>query len=281
MSRSLFTSPRSVVAQAISVIAQAIAPKTVLSQPTAADHKAEAEFMNKRIQGRVSQYNQEEVGHQDVLRGHISCDDITDFISDYSKSAVCSLASWSALAKAYNAYVKNPKDTKLEAFFSEFHAWNAVNPQQMDEVAVMETCARLTQVAPTKGNDQTDAIIARVRKVSVEELRAEREKKAKADTARREELLEQFVTAVWSHVFSEHNFQFPAAKVEAKLVDTMTWIANWQSNNPAAQAAELLLIEADLKMVRKIASRDVGNSEDFVDGVLTTDHMMHQNERAA
>ena len=272
MSRSIFTSLRL-------AISQAIAPKTVITEPTAKDRAVEQQFHNDRVQARVSQYA--EVGHQDVLRGHLSCDDIGDLVSDYSKSAICSLASWSALAKAYNTYVKNPKDAKLEGYLSEFHAWNAVSPNQMDEVAVLETCARLTQVAPTKANEATDAIIARVRKVSVAELRVERERKAKADTARREEVLEQFVTAVWSHVFSEHNFSIPAAKVEGKLIDTMSWIANWQSNNPAAQAAELLLIEADLKMIRKLASRDVGNSEDFVDGVLTADHMMHQHERAA
>ncbi len=261
-------------------IAQAIAPETTISTPTAADHQEEKHFEQQRISGRVSQYAPK-VGHQDVLRGNISVNDISDLCSDYSKGAICSLACWSALAKGFNTYIKNPKDIKLEAFLSEFHAWNAVSPNQMDEVAVLETIARLTQVAPAKANEQTDAIIARVRKVSVTELRAEREKKAKADTARREEQLEQFATIVWSHVFSEHNFEMPAMKAEAKLIDTMQWIANWQSSNPAAQASELLLLESDLNLVRKLATRDVGNNDSFVDGTLSADHMMFQNERAA
>ena len=263
-----------------SIIAQAIAPKTVITEPTAQDRREENEFHNNRVQARVSQYVGE-VGHQDVLRGNISVEDIGDLCSDYSKNAICSLASWSALAKAFNTYIKNPKDIKLEAFLSEFHAWNAVSPNQMGDEQVMDVIARLTQVSPAKANDATDAIIARVRKVSVDTLRAERQKKAAADTARREEQMEQFATIVWSHVFSEHNFEIPAAKCEAKLIDTMQWIANWQSNNPAAQAAELMLLESDLNHVRKLATRDVGNNENFVDGTLTADHMMMQNERAA
>ena len=262
-------------------IAQAIAPKTVITEPTLADHRAEQQFQAQRIAARTSQYAPVEDGHNNVLRGNISVDDVADFVSDYSKNAVCSLGSWSALAKAFNIYLKNPADKTLEAYLSEFHAWNAVNPTQMDEEQVLDTIARLSQVKPANANNQTDAIIARVRKISVEQLRVEREEKAKKDTARREEVIEQFATIVWSHVYSEHNFQMPAAKAEAKLVSAMEWIAGWQSNNPAAQAAELLLLEDDLKQVRIMAKRDVGNNDNFVDGTLTADHMMMQNERAA
>lgn len=260
-------------------IAQAIAPKTVITEPTIEDHRAEQRFQAERIASRVSQYAPTEVGHQDVTRGNISVNDVNDFVSDYAKSAIASLGSWSALAKGFNAYSKNPKDVKIEAYLSEFHAWNAVNPNQMDEEQVLDTIARLSQVKPATANNQTDAIIARVRKISVDQLRAEREAKAKLDTNKREELIEQFATIVWSHVFSEHNFEMPAHKAELKLISVMEWVAGWQSNNPAAQAAELLLLEDDLKQVRIMAKRDVGNNDGFVDGTLTADHMMLQNER--
>lgn len=263
------------------VLSRAIAPKTVITHETHEERKAEAQWQAERVQSRVEQYAPQTDGHTDVTRGCFSVNDVCDLVSDYSKSAICNLASWSALAKAFNLFVKNPKHVGLETYLSEFHAWNAVSPNQMGDEQVLEVIARLTQVSPAKANDQTDAIIARVRKVSVAELREERMKKAIADTKRREEQMEQFAQMVWNHVYSEYNFEIPAAKAEMKLIDTMQWIAGWQSGNPAAQASELLLIEADLKHMKNLASRDVGNSDDFVEGVLTSDHMMKQNERAA
>ena len=147
------------------------------------------------------------------------------------------------------------------------------------EDEVLMTVARLTEVKPQKANAATDAILARVRKVSIEEVAAKRLADAEKKTRVREEMMEAFVAAVWSHVFSEQMFQLPAVKVEGKIIQTLEWVASWDSSNPAQQAAELLLIEADLKMVARMAKEDKGNNDEFVDGVLTSDAMMRLSER--
>lgn len=234
---------------------------------------------SKVIEARQKQYNTEGGEEAVVLKGHINTEDITDFSSDYVRNAIATLGAWSALAKGYNEFVKDHRSVKVGHFLNEFHAWNAVAPVQMDEEAVMLTCARLTEVKPAKANAQTDEILARVRKCSVAEVAAKREADAAKKSRQREELLEAFVTSVWAHVFSEHTFSMPAHKVEAKIIQTLEWVASWDSNNPAQQASELLLIEDDLKLCRKIAKEDRENSEEFVEGVLTTDAMMRLTER--
>lgn len=259
-------------------ISRAIAPATIIEPETNATRMEEALHIRSIRNATYA----EEVGHVDTLKGTISTEDISDLSSDYVKSGICSLGSWSALARAYNMFMKNPKDMALESILSEFHAWNAVNPQQMDEEAVLTTCAKLSQVQPAKGNKQTDEIIARVRKVSVEELRANREAEAKKLTAKREAMLEQFITIVWSHVYSEQKYSMPASKAEAKAISVIEWVANWNSSNPASQAAELLLIEGDIAQLRRMARQETaGNPTDFDEGMLTVDGCCRLSERAA
>lgn len=233
---------------------------------------------SKVIEARQKQYA-EHAEPVEVLKGYISTEDVSDFSSEYVRNAVATLGAWSALAKGYNEFVKDQKSLKVGHFLNEFHAWNAVAPSQMDEEAVLLTCARLTEVKPAKANAATDEILARVRKCSVAEVAAKREADAAKKTRQREELLEAFVAMVWSHVFSEQLFSMPAHKAEAKIIQTLEWVASWDSNNPAQQAAELLLIEDDLKLCRKIAKEDRQNHEEFVDGVLTSDAMMRLSER--
>lgn len=230
------------------------------------------------VEARRAQYI-ENNDQPEVLKGHIGTGDVSDFSSEYSRNALATLGAWSALAKGYNEFVKDQTSTKVGHFLNEFHAWNAVAPTQMDEEAVLLTCARLTEVKPSKANASTDEILARVRKCSVADVTAKRLADAAKKTAAREELLEAFVATVWSHVYSEQLFQMPAHKAEAKIIQTLEWVASWDSSNPAGQAAELLLIEDDLRLVRSIAKQDRGNNEDFVDGVLTADHMMQLSER--
>ena len=215
----------------------------------------------------------------EVLKGYISTNDVSDFDSECTRNAIASLGAWSALAKGYNEFVKDQRSVKVGHFLNEFHAWNAVSPQQMDEDAVLMTVARLTEVKPAKANEATDAILARVRKCSVADVTAKRLADAAKKTAAREELLEAFIATVWAHVFSDQLFQISAAKVEAKIIQTLEWVAGWDSSNPAGQAAELLLIESDLHMCRRIAKEDRSNTEEFADGVLTADHMMQLSER--
>lgn len=224
----------------------------------------------------------QQVAHQEEpIKGYIGTEDVSDFASEYTRNAIGQLGAWAALAKGYNEFVKNPKSEVVGKFLSEFHAWNAVCPKQMGDDEVLSTVARLTEVKPSKSNADTDRILARVRKVSVEEIAAKRIANAAKKTAAREECLEAFVAAVWTHVFSDEYFQMPASKVEGKIIQTLEWVASWDSSNPAAQAAELLIIESDLHLARKIAKQDRENDSDFQEGVLTADGMMRLTERQA
>ena len=254
--------------------------KAIVNNSRAVFEQLQQPHHSKVIEARQKQYA-EYAEPVEVLKGYIGTEDIADFSSEYVRNALATLGAWSALAKGYNEFVKDQRSDRVSHFLNEFHAWNAVAPNQMDEEAVMLTCARLTEVKPVKANAQTDAILARVRKCSVEEVAAKRQADAAKKTRQREELLEAFVTTVWSHVFSEQQFSMPAHKAEAKVLQTLEWVASWDSNNPAQHAAELLLIEDDLKLVRNIAKQDRQNNEEFVDGVLTSDAMMRLTERAA
>ena len=258
-------------------ISRAVAPATVITPDSPKDLNEYNAYVQQQ---RTKQYAEDkgEVGHEPI-KGTVSCFDVQDLVSDYAKSGICTLGSWSALARAYNLFLKNPKSKALDDLFSEFHAWNAVNPQQMDEEAVLTTVAKLTVVKPAKGSQATDEIIARVRKCTVAELTAQREAKAKLDTAKREAVMEGFITSVWAHVYSDGDYKMQAAKAESKLISVMEWVAGWNSSNPAGQAAELLLLESDLSTLRTLAKQGGEKYEEFVDGTLTADHMMQLTER--
>ena len=139
----------------------------------------------------------------------------------------------------------------------------------------MDLATRLADVQPPKGNPSTDLIIARVRKCSVEDVRKDREKKAAIKAAIRVERIVGFVEHVWSWTVVETEYSIPMMKVINKVIQTMEWVAGWDSYDPAQTAAEILLMEDDLRTIEKIAKiKSNDNNEDFVDGILTADHMM-------
>lgn len=188
--------------------------------------------------------------------GSVTPDDLMDLNSTYIRNAVASLGAWSALAKGFNAFLREPK--LAEPFVDEFHAWNSVvtEEQQMNEEATLEVVAKLTQVKPAKGNDATDQIIARVRKIDVAAVRAEREAKAAKDTQKREAALLAYSQLIWSMVdHSESQYALSGAKAVSKAIDTMGWIAQW-NGNPDAIAGELLLCEADVATLERIAKKE-------------------------
>lgn len=193
---------------------------------------------------------------QEPLKGSVTPDDLMDLNSVYVRNAVASLGAWTALARGFSAFLKDPKTA--EASITEFHAWNSVctTEGQMDEEAVVTTIAKLTQVKPAKGNDQTDSIIARVRKISVDAVRAERQAKADKDTAKREAAMLGFSQLVWERIYdSEGVFKISGTKAVSKAIDTMNWIANW-SGQPDAIAGELLLCEADVATLERVAKAE-------------------------
>lgn len=190
-------------------------------------------------------------------KGSVTTENLMDLNSSYIRNAIAQLGAWTALAKGFSAFLKNPKDA--EVFIDEFHAWNAVTTteHQMDEEATLTTVAKLTVVKPARGNDQTDAIIARVRKISVDAIRAEREAKAAKDTQKREEAMLGFSQLIWQTVGhgSDSIYSISGAKAVSKAIDTMQWIAAW-TGNPDQIAGELLLCEADVAQLEIIARKE-------------------------
>jgi len=220
------------------------------------------------------------------IKGEFAVSDLEDLQSDQLKKAIISLATWSAIAKAFNQFhvqqdlPKNRQNwTPMSNLVEEFHTWNSHAESPIGEEDTLLIIAKLVDVAIPKGNKDTDAIIARVRKVSVEEVQKQRFAKAEAKAKRREESVEAFNTLLWASAQGDDkNFSIPVAKVIMKALQTMEWIASWDAFDPAAQAAELLLIEADVRMLEKMGKHMNDDGKKFIDGVATTDGVMSRYE---
>lgn len=197
---------------------------------------------------------------QGQVAGKISVSDMDNLNSLYLRDSIVSYAAWCALAACFSEYErvtgrKNYSDAKLNTLLDEFHCWNSTLPEtkQMDEQAIAEATEKLCQPRPQQGNTDTDTIIARVKGCSVEELRKDRQSRAEQQAAKRQALMDGFLGTVWSFTAGDLNPSISGAKAEAKALQTMEFIANNWSGDPANIAAELLLIEDDLKYLKKVA----------------------------
>jgi len=216
------------------------------------------------------------------LVGNFHVSHLDELASDYLKNAISNLGAWSCLARAFSEYERvvsgrAQDETKLGSLFDEFHCWNSsmLEDKQMDEEAILIATDKMATTRPVKGSKETDAIIARVRKMSVEEVKADREAKAAKQTAARKELILGFTQAVWCFTSSDLNPSIASAKAAAKAVQTLEWVANSWNGDPAGIAAELLLIERDLGMIEKMARDAEAKGDDtFVDGTLTSDGLV-------
>ena len=230
----------------------------------------------------IKQKQYAEPVQNDPVVGHISTADLLDFSSRYGRRAVAELGIWSAIAKGFTAFCKDQRDPSIETFIQEFHAWNQAadigrynaedsNVTSWNDERTLETIARMSQVKPAVGNKQTDEVIARVLKKSIEEVKADRVAKAEKKSKEREDHILAFNSLLWSSVWSEGEFSMPAQKVVTKLEQTLLWMAGWDTTNPAALATELLLLEADMTMVKNISKKEVGTTNDFEDGTMCAD----------
>jgi len=223
-----------------------------------------------------------------ALKGEFSTSHLELLNSQRVKEAICGLGAWSALARAFNSYnnnldkpVNRRDEKQINSLIDEFHAWNSLAQNQMDEDAVMDLATRLADVQPPKGNPSTDLIIARVRKCSVEDVKKDRERKAAVKAAIRVERIVGFVQHVWSWTVVETEYSIPMMKIINKVIQTMEWVAGWDSYDPAQTAAEILLMEDDLRTIEKLAKiKNNDHGEDFIEGVLTADGMMRHTSRA-
>ena len=214
-----------------------------------------------------------------MAKGKFYVIDLSDLNSERARDAIAQLGCWSALARAFSEYERvtgkrHLNDAKLNQLVDEFHAWNASKTAggYMNEDAIFEAVAKMCVQAPAKGSAETDAILARVKKVSVEEIRQDRINKAQARTQARIDMLDGFVAMVSGFQGSETNhYAMSSAKALDKAIQTLEWVANWDSNNPAEQAAELLLIEDDIKMIRKLAKEEHNNDQEYSEGMMDAD----------
>ena len=183
--------------------------------------------------------------------------------SQYLRDAIAGLGAWSALAKMSNAYAKmqtrrNADPTAYEQAKEEFHCWNAATSidKQMNEEAVIIALDKIAEVPVQKGNEQTDAIIARVLNKSIDEVKTERIAKAAKQTAQRKELIAALCADVWQYSGEDVDCYLSSAKVAAKAVQTLEWIASTWQGEPAQIASELLLIESDIKTIEALARKE-------------------------
>jgi len=214
-----------------------------------------------------------------ALVGDFHVSDLDMLASDYLKSAISNLGAWSCLARAFSEYERvvgkrAANEEKFGSLCDEFHCWNAsmAENKQMDEEAILIATDKLATTKPVKGSNDTDAIIARVRKMSVEDVKADRIAKADKQTAQRKELVLGFTQAIWNYTSSEMNPAISSAKAAAKAIQTLEWVANSWNGDPTGIAAELLLIERDIKVIEKMAHNEESRGDStFIDGTLTGD----------
>lgn len=239
------------------VIAQAITPNDTLYMNTQQESvKALTYSGRKHI---VVDRTQQPV----ILNGDLTLSQIQQLHSQKVVASICNYGAWEALARAFSAYcamhrtrVVNPKTAQTLALqLDRFHAFNAaldsLGMGGMGEVAVEELVARLTVGKPVKENAATDAILARVKHMSVEEVRKEREGRQQREEARRVELMNAFLAEVWSATTSDEDVTLNAQKAYDKAMSCLEWMANW--DNP--DVAEILIAEADVKTLERMADR--------------------------
>lgn len=207
-----------------------------------------------------------------AIKGEFSIAHLDFLKSERLKQAICSLGSWSAIARAFNQFNRQldlPESRRnfdqVHKLTEEFHTWNAHSNEQMDDDATLAVIAKLTDAVVPRGNKETDKIIARIRKCSVDDIKAERIEKALSKQRKQEGHVEGFNSYLWANIYGDdENFSIPVAKVVMKAFQTMEWIASWDAYNPEEQAADLLLIEADIKFLEKLgATKNDNDTKEF------------------
>ena len=199
------------------------------------------------------------------LNGKFRVCDLEILSSQYLKDALAGLGAWSSLAVMFAAYEKQATSRKADKDWAAyeqakdaFHQWNAAtsNDKQMGEESVIIALDKIADVPVQKGNEQTDTVIARILNKDVETVRQDRIKKANAKTQARKEMLAYLVADVWHFSQEGEEASISGAKAAAKAIQTIEWIASTWQGEPAAIAAELLLIESDIAIIEAIAQKE-------------------------
>ena len=208
------------------------------------------------------------VGHSAVApesmrTGKFYPDHLELLSSTYLRDSIAGLGAWGALAKAFNAYAKmqnrrNADPTAYEQAKEEFHIWNSATScdKQMNEEQVIIALDKIAEVNVPQGNAQTDAIIARVLNKDIEQVKQDRVLKAAKQTEQRKGMLAHLCADIWQFSGEDVDCFLSSAKVASKGIQTLEFIATYWQGRPEAIAAELLLIEDDMKVIEELANRE-------------------------
>jgi len=271
---ALFAKTLAAVRSIRSTIAQAIAPSTIIAPETKQDHDDEVKFITNL---RKKQYA--EVGHFDHrgqpvvnrARGYFTSDDVAELKSPLSRNAVANSACWWVQLKVINA-VKAGKVADAMKAANEWATWqNAANIDQTDawldrlEVSVAK---QMGGRPPRNGSDASDKILADIRGVSVEELRAKRLAKYEQAVQDAEAHRQTVLDCLLGAQPDGHTYAFKAELAVDAIEKAAMRVAGWDGDADEL-AATVLIIAGDFTHAAKLNIER--HDEQFVEGVMCAD----------
>lgn len=227
----------------------------------------------------------DKVGHHIV--GNISLEQLKELASTRIKDAIFNYAAWLCLARAFNTFCKTvakrmqgQQALDVAKALNEFHDWNSSMNNPMNQERIEEIVVKLATPQVPRENNATDAILARIKGMSVTEIRQDRLSKAEAQAKDREAKIKNFLQEV--EVMAEcaelGNPSINAQTATLKAIDCLQWLANWE--NP--DMAELLIAEGDITILEALAHSEglkengAGESSREIDDALLNSQEMHQ-----
>lgn len=225
------------------------------------------------------------VGHH--IAGNLSLEQLKELASYRIKDAIFNYAAWLCLARAFNTFCKTvakrmqgQQALDVAKALNEFHDWNSSMNNPMNQERIEEIVVKLATPQIAKENDTTDAILARIKGMSIDEVRKVRLEKAEAQAKDREAKIKSFLQEVeaMSECAELGNPSINAGTATLKAIDCLQWLASWE--NP--DMAELLIAEADITILEALAHSEglkengAGEGSREIDDALLNSQEMHQ-----
>ena len=257
--------------------------------PKAAPVKAQPQVrtippgVGTRRQPQFSTINK--VGHH--VAGNLSLEQLKELSSSRVKDAIFNYAAWLCLARAFNTFCKTvakrmqgQQALDVAKALNEFHDWNSSMNNPINQERIEEIVAKLATPQVPRENDATDAILARIKGMSINEVRKMRLEKAEAQAKDREAKIKNFLQEVeaMAECAELGNPSINAQTATLKAIDCLQWLASWE--NP--DMAELLIAEGDITILEALAHSEglkengAGESSREIDNALLNSQEMHQ-----
>ena len=227
----------------------------------------------------------DQVGHKAV--GNLSLEQLKELASYRIKDAIFNYAAWLCLARAFNTFCKTvakrmqgQQALDVAKALNEFHDWNSSMQTPMNQERIEEIVVKLATPQVPRENDATDAILARIKGMSIDEVRKVRLEKAEAQAKDREAKIKSFLQEVeaMAECAELGNPSINAQTATLKAIDCIQWMASWE--NP--DMAELLIAEGDITILEALAHSEglkengAGESSREIDDALLNSQEMHQ-----